>query len=419
MKVLAVADSDSYLKWAACLLDGLPAGSATELVVIRTPIAPSSGQIRAAVAGTRSGAAAARSAGPAVEDGDDSGLPPVLSARRLRRLAERFQPDAVLVACTGPVVDVLVSEVLDGLSPRPVFVSGLPGISVPATDKAWLFRSGCDLFVLHSGREVGEFSAVAERLGGGGAIGLARLPFLDHGTTVAPTGPRDRVVFATQAKVPRRREDRESVLFALAALADRRPDLDVVVKLRARDGERQTHNERYHYERLWRELVAQGRVRDGGVRFADGAMHEHLAHAVGFVTVSSTAALEAIAQSVPLLVLSDFGVSAEMINLVFEGSGCLGTLEELAKGEFRDPLPAWCQANYFHDRAAADWAARLAAMSTEARAGRLRPAASLLDGPQHAAARRRARLRVEIPPDMLRVGYRAKRRVRRYLKAIT
>ncbi len=391
-----MADSDSYLKWAAYLLESLPSGCTAELTVVRTPITPSPAQIHAAVAG-------------AATD------PPVLSARALRRAAERFRPDAVLVACTGPVVDILVSEVLAGLEPRPVFVSGLPGISIPATEKAWLFRSGCDLFVLHSGREVEEFSAIGRELGGGGAVGLTRLPFLHSGEEVPVTGPRNRVVFATQAKVPKRREEREQILLALAALAERRPDLDVVVKLRALDTERQTHNERHHYQRLWQALADGGQVRSDAVRFAVGPMHEHLAHATGFVTVSSTAALEAIAQSVPLLVLSDFGVNAEMINLVFEGSGLLGTLDDLSQGRFLTPDPAWCQANYFHPSGDSDWVSRMVALVGQARSGRLVPAMSLLDGPQHAAARRRARLRVEVPPNVLRVGYRAKRRMRRYL----
>nr|WP_275955163.1 DUF6716 putative glycosyltransferase [Planomonospora venezuelensis] len=435
---MAVADSDSYLKWAACLLGDLPPGCTAELTVIRTPITPSPAQIHAAVAGgPRPRPDTVRAlpgtvAGPEPETvARAAGDPPVLSARALRRAAERLRPDVVLLACTGPVVDILAAEVLAGLSPRPVFVSGLPGISVPATEKAWLFRSGCDLFVLHSGREVEEFSEVGRRLGGGGQVGLARLPFL-HGDgrgggpagPAAPgngpagglpaAGPRNRVVFATQAKVPRRREERERILAALAELAGRRPDLDVVVKLRALDGERQTHNERHHYQRLWQELGGDENV----LRFAAGPMHEHLAHAAGFVTVSSTAALEAIAQSVPLLVLSDFGVSAEMINLVFEGSGVLGTLDDLSRGRFLAPDEDWCRANYFHAGSENDWSGRLVTLVGQARSGRLEPARSLLDGPQHAAARRRARLRVEVPPNVLRAGYRAKRRMRRYLKAL-
>ncbi|WP_169982398.1 DUF6716 putative glycosyltransferase [Microbispora sp. H10836] len=404
-RLLAVADSDSYLKWAAGLLDATPQDWVTELAVVRTPIAPSEAQIAAAVSGTRA-----------------RGLPQVLPARQVRRAAERFRPDVVLLACTGPVVDALAAETLAGLRPRPVLVSGLPGISVPATEKAWLFRSGCDLFVVHSGREVAEFSEIGARLGGGGAVALARLPYLDLLSREPGArdtgGVRDRVVFATQAKVPRRREERERILLALAELGRARPDLDVVVKLRARDDERQTHNERHHYERLWTALEAEGRVHAGAVRFAAGPMHEHLSRAAGFVTVSSTAALEAIAANVPLLVLSDFGVSAEMINLVFEGSGCLGTLDDLAKADFRVPAEEWCGANYFHDPSVSDWTGRIAALVAAARAGALEPARSLLDGPEHAAARRRARLRLEVPPRMLRYGYRAKRRMRRYLKAL-
>nr|WP_285707999.1 DUF6716 putative glycosyltransferase [Microtetraspora sp. NBRC 16547] len=447
MRVLAVADSDSYLKWAAGLLDAMPPDWISELAVVRSPIAPSESQIRAAVSGTRMERRAGQHAGSTVatasahiepSDGgagvpmngcapgssdDDGGAagdrrwtgPPVLSARRLRRTAERFRPDVVLLACTGPVVDVLAAEILSDLRPRPVFVSGLPGISVPATEKAWLYRSGCELFVVHSGREVREFSAVGRELGGGGGVALARLPYLDLGSF--EPAQRDKVIFATQAKVPRRREERENVLLALAALADARPDLEVVVKLRARDYERQTHNERHHYERLWLAMAGEGRVRLDAVRFAAGPMHEHLARAAGFVTVSSTAALEAIARNVPLLVLSDFGVSAEMINLVFEGSGCLGTLDDLAKGDFRVPGEDWCRANYFHDDTESDWLGRIEELVASAREGSLVPARSLLDGPDHAPARRRARLRLELPPRVLRYGYRAKRRMRRYLKA--
>ncbi|MEV0587591.1 DUF6716 putative glycosyltransferase [Nonomuraea sp. NPDC050310] len=387
MKILAVADSDSYLKWAACLLDDLPAGCHAELAVVRTPIVPSAQQI-AAAAGARP-------------------LAGVLSARALRRTAERLRPDAIVVACTGPVVDVLVSSVLAGLRPRPVFVTGLPGIAVPATEKAWLYRSGCDLFVAHSAREVAEFEALSRQLGGGGAVGLARLPFLRTAPTPGrpqAAGERRRVVFATQAKVPGPREQRERILLALAELAEARPDLDVVVKLRALEGERQTHNERHPYPRLWRDLGEPGRL-----SFEAGSMQEHLDRAAGFVTVSSTAALEAIAREVPLLVLDDFGVSAEMINLVFEGSGVLGSLAELAAGRFRDPDPAWCEANYFQRDS--DWVGLLTALA----AGPRMRSRSLLDGPEHAAARRRARLRVEVPPRLLRAGYRAKRKLRRAL----
>jgi len=408
--VMAIADSDSYLKWAACLVDALPPDWSGELAVARTPIAPSPTQMRGALESTRASAA----------------LPPVLSATALRRAVRRTRPDVVVTACTGPVVDVLINDVLAGLTPRPVFVSGLPGVSVPATEKAWLYRAPVDLFIVHSHREAAEFRELGEQLGVTGEVGLATLPFLPHNPAPAlpaPAAPREaprnRVVFATQAKVPVEREEREAILRALADLAARRPDLEVVVKLRARAHEQQTHRERHHYETLWQNLVAAGEVPADAVTFADGSMREQLAHAVGFVTVSSTAALEAIAYDVPLLILSDFGVSAEMINLVFEDSGTLGTLEDLRAAEFRKPDPQWCAANYFHDAADNDWVPRLSALVARARTEGLPVRPPLLTSPKDVARRRRGRLRMEVPPGALRTIGRFRKRLKRVRRLLT
>ncbi|MEU5883223.1 DUF6716 putative glycosyltransferase [Spirillospora sp. NPDC047279] len=378
VRVLAVADSDSYLKWAAGLLGGMPPGWTAQMMVVRSPITPSPGQIRSALNGTMAEA-------------------DVVPARRLRRLLASYRPDVVLLACTGPVVEALAAVVLDRADGhRPVLVTGLPGISVPASERAWVFRSAADLFIVHSHREAAEFAGIGRGLGVHGTVGRARLPFLAPAPAAAV---RDRVVFATQAKVPVAPDERRRVLLSLAALADARPDLHVVVKLRARADEQQTHRELHHYELLWDDLVAARRVRPGAVSFDAGPMREHLAHAAGFVTVSSTAALEAIAASVPLLVLSDFGVNAEMINVVFEGSGCLGTLADLEKAAFRDPDPGWCAANYFHDPVDDDWTALLAGLVAQAATGVL-PAPVRLPYPGGARARRRARLRLEVPAAM-------------------
>ncbi|HEX2314545.1 MAG TPA: DUF6716 putative glycosyltransferase [Thermomonospora sp.] len=377
-RVLAVADSDSYLKWTAGLLDHLPDDWARRLVVVRSPIAPSPEQVRAALNGTSAGA------------------PVIVPARGVLRQVRRFHPDVLLLGCTGPVVHVLSSLVPE--TGRPVLVSGLPGISVPATERAWVYRSAVDLFLVHSRREAAEFTEIATRLGLPGRVGFTRLPFLDP----APPAPvRDRVVFATQAKVPAPREERERILLALAALAAARPDLRVVVKMRGLATEQQTHRERHHYQTLWDDLAAAGRVDRDAVTFDAGPMREHLAHAAGFVTVSSTAALEAIAAEVPLLILSDFGVNAQMINLVFDGSGCLGTLDDLAHARFREPDPAWCAANYFHEESAEDWLGTLTDLLGDARAGRL-------PDPVHLHVRRgrlagpRARIRLEAHPALLR-----------------
>ena len=51
-RILAIADSESYLKWAARLLDPL-VWADVRLVLVDTPIRPTDDQIGAAVAGTR------------------------------------------------------------------------------------------------------------------------------------------------------------------------------------------------------------------------------------------------------------------------------------------------------------------------------------------------------------------------------
>ncbi|HEY0239311.1 MAG TPA: DUF6716 putative glycosyltransferase, partial [Friedmanniella sp.] len=300
VRVLAVADTDSYLKWGAATLDAMPAHWRTTQVVVDNPVGPSAAQIAAATHRP-------------VEVADRTAL--------LRRIKGE-RPDVVLLACTGPVVSTLSNASVLAGPRRPLLVTGLPGISVPATRQALRARSRCDLMLLHSHREVAEFRAKAAVHWPGLAFGLARLPFLPPlaGTRRTPDG--GDLVFAAQAKFPRGREDRENVLRALAGVAD------PVVKLRAVAGEEQTHHEAWSYAALRDALVADGAPEVAGVRLAGGPMGEALGRARGLVTVSSTAALEAMALGLPVLLLSDFGVEPGLSNVVFEGSGCFGTLAD-------------------------------------------------------------------------------------------
>ena len=173
---------------------------------------------------------------------------------------------------------------------------------------------------------------------------------------------RTDLVFAAQAKVPSLREDRVRLLGWLADAARRRPQRRVVVKVRARAGEAQTHAESYDFA----ELLADPSVRAdlGGTLppnlvIEDGPMADHLARASALVTVSSTAVLEAIAEGVPALVIDEFGVEPKLINTVFVGSGLLGGAEALVAAAARHPEPGWLDDNYFHGAVADDWLERL------------------------------------------------------------
>jgi hypothetical protein len=130
-----------------------------------------------------------------------------------------------------------------------------------------------------------------------------------------------RVVFAPQALAPVSRSARERVLDGLEALAD--AGYDVVVKLRGRAGDRQTHDERWPYDALAGERL------DGGVRFETGPLAAWLVPGTALVTVSSTAALESLARGLPTVLLDDFGVHDALLNSSFVGSGCMASLDAL------------------------------------------------------------------------------------------
>lgn len=379
VRVLAVADTDSYLKWGAATLAAMPAGWVRDLVVIANPVMPSPGQIAAAT---------------------DTPAP-VLTRRALRQRLRATRPDVVLLAATGPVVSELLTERALRRPGRPVLLTGLPGISVPATTKAIRLRTGCDLFLLHSHREVDGFDALAAELGVRIEFGLARLPFLPPPDTAAtPPSPTGPLVFAAQAKVPSGRPERVAVVRALAATGD------AVIKVRALGSEQQTHHEAFPYPALVAELVADQTIPANAVSCRGGSMQTALTGARGLVTVSSTAVLEAIAAEVPVLVLDEFGVSGELINEVFEGSGCLGGLAELRAGRLRRPDPAWLHRNYFHPAADDDWTHRLSGLLERRRA-------ATLPRPVRQPRRLSRRVRLLLPAPVTRALVRARARLRR------
>ncbi|GAA4724682.1 hypothetical protein APR04_003575 [Promicromonospora umidemergens] len=358
IRVLAVADSDSYLKWACSTLDSLGDPEAPldrSAVLISTPIVPTTSQIAAAVAGS------------------SIVRPRVLGLRALQAHVRDVRPDVVLVAATGPIAEMIARAVVRA-DPRrrPALVTGLPGMALPATPRGTAWRRWCDAFVVHSRRERLAYQDAFAAHGVEPQVVLAHLPFLERHAAMTPR-PIDRVVFAAQAKVPAGRAERLRLLDGLANIAAE--GFDVIVKLRARKGERQTHNEEHPYDDLWEAEHARLGHAVGTLRFVDGPMAEWLQPGTALVTVSSTAALESLALKLPTALVDDFGVAEELLNEPFTGSGCLVSLADAGK-LFREEGPvtdaAWLDENYLHstDSELPGTVSRLAAQRA---AGELRP----------------------------------------------
>lgn len=350
LRIVALADSDSYVKWCAALLGGLPdrmPGVDVALVLVETPVLVSRAQEEAALVG--------------------SGLDPArvhrVSYQELGGWLDAFQADAVLLAARGPAVRVF-SRVAAAREPRPVIVTGLPGISIPAKRGAVVYRAQCDLFVVHSVREMRAFEALAAQLGIPQRFALARLPF----ASAAAKGPVSGtdLVFAAQAIVPRARHDRQRIARLLIETARADPRRRVVVKLRSAAGERETHHEREPYPRLLEAFGAPPNV-----VVSHEPMGQALDTAEGLVTVSSTAAVEAVARGIPVIALDTFGVSKDLINQVFVDSGLLAGEEDVIARWFRHPDPDWLEENYFHDESLDDWTQRLEELVRLRRSGGL------------------------------------------------
>ncbi|MEG9225685.1 DUF6716 putative glycosyltransferase [Aeromicrobium sp. Sec7.5] len=367
-RVLVLTDSDSYVKWGAALAGRVPPSWHVRLVVAKGSAEPSPRQVQEAVAGTVVDARSVERVGLA----------------DVRSILDQWRPDVLVTAARGLAVQTVIELAVANRPDRPVLVSGLPGIALPVLPYGLGFRRSVDLFVLHSHREIRAFTEASRSLAIPHRYALARLPFLavpaaaqgpaprpvpaaaqgpaPRPVPAAAQGPaprpepsqRNRIVFAAQALVPESRQERMRMVEVLVRTARANPDLEVVIKVRGLSDEPQTHADQHPYPELLHEVDVPPNL-----TVESGPMAAHLDRAVGLVTVSSTALLEAVASGVPVIALTDFGVEARQINLVFEGSGLLHDSAELVAARFHHPAAAWRTDNYFHTPADDTWLADL------------------------------------------------------------
>ena len=172
--------------------------------------------------------------------------------------------------------------------------------------------------------------------------------------------------------MPRERADRVRIAELLVAAAQADPSRRVVVKLRAAAGEKQTHRELDDYRDLLARIARREPLPENLVVSTE-PMARALDTAQGLVTVSSTAAIEAVARGIPVIALDMFGVSDQLINPVFVGSGLLAGEAAVVARDFRHPDAEWLADNYFHDPAMDAWLERLRSLVEKRRAGTLTP----------------------------------------------
>ncbi|MER6567060.1 DUF6716 putative glycosyltransferase [Streptomyces sp. NPDC001093] len=325
LRVAVLADSDTRWKWGALTAQRLaPADAEIRLdgYLLRGRATPTARQLKEV--GVRA----------------DS-LREVTGVEFLRGMggAAEDRYDVLILALVGGGVQAMLHGLRAtwaGAARRPVVVTGYVGVVYEKLADGLLLRHGADLVLANSRHDADRFRAVYEGVGAdASSVTEVALPFLGGAPYTGEHEPYT-VVFAAQPSVPDSRRDRTYLLNRLIEHARKHPEREVLLKLRSKPGEHTTHIEELPYQKL-----VQGKDVPANFRLVYGHMGGVLDRTDLLVTVSSTAALEALHRRIPTVLLTDLGVREVLGNHHFTGSGCLASWDQLDAGYRPVPDAEW------------------------------------------------------------------------------
>ncbi|SDK76480.1 DUF6716 putative glycosyltransferase [Streptomyces indicus] len=338
-RVAVLADSDTRWKWGALTAQRIVAaeGARDFAGAEETDIRLDGFLLRGRATPT---ARQLREVGVRVDDLREVTGVEFLRAMELGPSDEEFEGyDVVVLALVGGAVQAMLhglARVWQGRARRPVVVTGYVGVVYEKLADGLLLRHGADVVLANSRQDAERFRAVYEGVGAdAGAVTECALPFLGGAPYAAGSAPYT-VCFAAQPSVPESRADRTYLLKRMIRHAELHPEREVLIKLRSKPGEHTTHIEEHPYQKL-----AQRHELPPNCRLVYGHMGEVLDRTDLLVTVSSTAALEALHRRIPTAVLTDLGVREALGNHHFTGSGCLASWTQLDEGFVPEPDEEW------------------------------------------------------------------------------
>jgi hypothetical protein len=249
---------------------------------------------------------------------------------------------------------------------RPILISVFPGILFRFQIEAMFCRMSSDLLLLNSPHDFALYESARRGLGLDASNAMmAGLSAVPRRREPKATTREGAIVYVAQPTVPAWRHERMYIVDRLAALAERCQRRDVVIKPRHRKNETTLHVEYDPFEDMVAQ-VAKLRALPPNLRVSHAPLRELLDGAGGCLTVSSTAALEALALGVPTRVLTDVGIHEHLGNHFFLESGLLCGFDAIEEN--------------FDYRLDAAWAARHLASAEEQLVEFDRRVLDLLDG---------------------------------------
>lgn len=316
MRVLLLANFDSSLKYAGRLAEAVAALGAEPEIRIPTTVAPHG------LAPAQVQAATSR---------------PVRFEPWEDLVAAAVESDVVVPVFDGPNVERFVREVHDLAGERmPVVGCAYIGMVLYDVAAGYLARSLADVLAVNSRSDLRDFAVTARALGMPDEnlllAGLALLPATPQPTR---TGSIRTVLFADQPTVPRRDADRRYLWDRLADYAELHPDRTVLLRPRHRPGEDTFHTMRYSPD-AW----AAARVLPPNLRIDHTPIDRLIPASDLVLTVSSTAALEAIAAGVRVAFVAEW-INDAALNPRLLPSGLLRRFDEIDADRIGSPDSVW------------------------------------------------------------------------------
>lgn len=309
-RLALVADTDSRWKWGTATAAKI-GDVELQHFLIDTALRPSDRQLR--------------------EAGVDPDAVTLVTIADLPAALEEHGSDIALVSLPGGACQAVLHAMASATwTNRPIVITGYVGVVYEKIIEGLLLRTGSDIVLANSGYDARTFTQYFTEYGADpAAIVESPLPYLSSATRRGSHPHPYTVTFAAQPSVPASARERNYVIERLVQHARLHPDREVILKLRGMPGEQVTHAEPYPYSKM-----VERRKRDLPPNFSmvGGPMSKVLHRTDLMVTVSSTAAVEAIQAGIATAVLTDFGISDRLGTPHYAGSGCLTSFDDIDGG---------------------------------------------------------------------------------------
>ena len=224
-----------------------------------------------------------------------------------------------------------LSSIWEGRSKRPMLVSAYPGLLFRFALEGMLDRSGADLLCLNSEQdlEIYREGRKAQGLSCDNAA-VTGLPVLWNAHPSGKQPDHPSIVFFEQPSIPVHPLQRRYICRQLKSLAEAWPDHPVIFKPRTSSIESTLH--RRHGEMAGVIEAMSENIPNLQLSFKPAT---RLLRSCGCaITVSSTAALEAMAMGVSTRIVGDLGITETLGNHFFTGSGAVADFAAIRANPF-------------------------------------------------------------------------------------